>query len=131
MNRFLKIILVIFSLVLLSIFLSVAAIYYFIAENPVNISSSQHVLTNNYVQLYLFWVSVILAALTVITIFMLLFYPKRIIKFTLKEERGQATLDKQAKITGKFAANPTSRTKNTLAEQNKRSDDSETEQRIQ
>ncbi|MBM7710800.1 alkaline shock response membrane anchor protein AmaP [Enterococcus xiangfangensis] len=114
MNRSLKIILIIFSFVLLSIFLSTAAIYYFIAKNPLNFSSLRlFILTNNYAQLYLFWVSVILAILTMITIFVILFYPKRIIKFTLKEEHKQINPQK------KF-----------LDEQTRRSDDSETEQRV-
>ena len=64
MNKFLKTILIIFSLVLLSIFLSVVAIYYFIASNPLDFSSlQQFVLTNQYAQLYLFWVAAALAIL--------------------------------------------------------------------
>lgn len=97
MNKILKTILIIISLVLLSIFLSVAAIYYFIASNPLDLSSlQQFVLTNNYAQIYLFWVAVALAIITVIGIFVILFYPKRVTKFVLHEERGKLALDKRA-----------------------------------
>ena len=97
MNKFLKTILIIFSLVLLSIFLSVVAIYYFIASNPLDLSAlQQFVLTNNYAQIYLFWVAAALAILTVIGIFIILFYPKRVTKFVLQEERGKLALDKRA-----------------------------------
>lgn len=97
MNKVLKTILIIFSLVLLSIFLSVVAIYYFIASNPLDFSSlQQFVLTNEYAQLYLFWVAAALAILTVIGIFVILFYPKRVTKFVLKEQRGKLALDKRA-----------------------------------
>ncbi|MDB1750097.1 alkaline shock response membrane anchor protein AmaP [Enterococcus avium] len=97
MNKFLKTILIIFSLVLLSIFLSVVAIYYFIASNPLDFSSlQQFVLTNQYAQLYLFWVAAALAILTVIGIFVIIFYPKRVTKFSLKENRGELALDKRA-----------------------------------
>lgn len=97
MNKFLKTILILLSLVLLSIFLSVVAIYYFIASNPLDFSSlQQFVLTNNYAQVYLFWVAAALAILTVIGIFVILFYPKRVTKFVLKEKRGQLALDKRA-----------------------------------
>lgn len=97
MNKILKTILIIFSLVLLSIFLSVVAIYYFIASNPLDFSSlQQFVLTNQYAQLYLFWVAAALAILTVIGIFVIIFYPKRVTKFSLKENRGELALDKRA-----------------------------------
>ncbi|MGP5430364.1 alkaline shock response membrane anchor protein AmaP [Enterococcus malodoratus] len=97
MNKVLKTILIIFSLVLLSIFLSVVAIYYFIASNPLDFSSlQQFVLTNDYAQLYLFWVAAALAILTVIGIFVILFYPKRVTKFVLQEDRGKLALDKRA-----------------------------------
>ena len=97
MSKVLKTILIILSLVLLSVFLSVAAIYYFIASNPLDFSSlQQFVLTNQYAQIYLFWVAAALAILTVIGIFVILFYPKRVTKFNLKEDRGQLALDKRA-----------------------------------
>lgn len=97
MSKVLKTILIILSLVLLSVFLSVAAIYYFIASNPLDFSSlQQFVLTNQYAQIYLFWVAAALAIVTVIGIFVILFYPKRVTKFNLKEDRGQLALDKRA-----------------------------------
>lgn len=97
MNKFVKTILIILSVVLLSIFLSVVAIYYFIASNPLDFSSlQQFVLTNHYAQLYLFWVAATLAILTVIGIFVILFYPKRVTKFVLDENRGKLAIDKRA-----------------------------------
>ncbi|GAA2911547.1 alkaline shock response membrane anchor protein AmaP [Enterococcus pseudoavium] len=97
MNKLLKIILIIFSLVLLSVFLSVAAIYYLVPSNPLDLSDIQRfVLTNEYAQLYLFWAAIVLAILIVIVILMVLFYPKRVTKFILKDNRGQLSLDKRA-----------------------------------
>lgn len=97
MNRAYKILLILFSLVLLSIFLSVITIYYFIASHSLTFDSvQQFVLTNNYAQRYLFWVSVIFAALTVIALLVILFYPKKVTKFILQEKRGQLSLDKRA-----------------------------------
>lgn len=98
MNKAIKTILIICSLVLLSIFLSVAAIYYFIVpNNPLDLSSLQRfVLTNDYAQNYLFWVGAVLAILMVIVILVIIFYPKRVTTFTLNENRGKLTLDKRA-----------------------------------
>ena len=97
MNKFLKTILIIVSLILLSIFLAMAIIYYSIVSIPMNFSPlQQFVLTNQYAQLYLFWVAAALAILTIIGIFVIIFYPKRVTRFSLKKNRGELALDKRA-----------------------------------
>ena len=93
MNKGLKAILIIILLILLSIFLPIIAIYYFVASKSLDLTSLQRlVLTNEYIQSYLFWAAVVLAILTVV----ILLYPKRVSTFILKEQRGALALDKRA-----------------------------------
>ncbi|WP_313630791.1 alkaline shock response membrane anchor protein AmaP [Enterococcus devriesei] len=97
MNKGLKAILIIFFLILLSIFVPVMAIYYFVASNPFDLSALQEfVLSNTYAQIYLFWVAAALAILSLIAILIIIFYPKRITKFILHEQKGKLLLDKRA-----------------------------------
>lgn len=97
MNKGLKAILIIILLILLSIFLPIIAIYYFVASKSLDLTSLQRlVLTNEYIQSYLFWAAVVLAILTVVIMLIILLYPKRVSTFILKEQRGALALDKRA-----------------------------------
>lgn len=97
MNKGLKAILIIILLILLSIFLPIIAIYYFVTSKSFDLTSMQHfVLTNRFVQNYLFWAAVVLAILTVIILLIILLYPKRVSKFILRDQRGTLALDKRA-----------------------------------
>ena len=102
MNKGLKAILIIILLILLSIFLPIIAIYYFVASKSLDLTSLQRlVLTNEYIQSYLFWAAVVLAILTVVIMLIILLYPKRVSTFILKEQRGALALDKRAIDTPK------------------------------
>lgn len=96
MNKGWKIIGVIASLFLLSVLLGVAVI------NAPYIMLKQldrfrfFVITNYYMQQYLFWSAVIFAILVCILLLVVLFYPKSKGTFVLKQQGGTLTLDKKA-----------------------------------
>lgn len=96
MNKGWKIIGVIASLFLLSVLLGVAVI------NAPYIMPKQlerfrfFVITNYYMQQYLFWAAVVFAILVFILLLVVLFYPKSKGTFVLKQKGGTLTLDKKA-----------------------------------
>ena len=96
MNKGWKIIGIIASLFLLSVLLGVAVI------NAPYIMPKQlerfrfFVITNYYMQQYLFWAAVVFAILVFILLLVVLFYPKSKGTFVLKQKDGTLTLDKKA-----------------------------------
>ncbi|WP_165005977.1 MULTISPECIES: alkaline shock response membrane anchor protein AmaP [unclassified Enterococcus] len=96
MNKGVKTIGVIVSLLLLSILLFailLSAVY----PLPFQLERFRFFsITNVYVQQYVFWLAVAFAILTIILLLVLIFYPKTIGSFLLKREDGELVLDKKA-----------------------------------
>lgn len=96
MNKGVKTIGAIFSILLLSILLFVVLIS---AVYPLPSMLERfrfNTLTNYYVQQYIFWVAITLSILLIIGLLVLIFYPKTIGTFLLKKGNGELTLDKKA-----------------------------------
>lgn len=96
MNKGLKIIGVIMSLLLLSVFLAIALINapYIMPEQLERFRF--FTLTNYYMQQYIFWAAVVFAVLAIIILLVVLFYPKSRGTFVMKREDGKLTIDKKA-----------------------------------
>ena len=96
MNKVLKIIGVIMSLLLLSVFLAIALINapYIMPEQLERFRF--FTLTNYYMQQYIFWAAVVFAVLAIIILLVVLFYPKSRGTFVMKREDGKLTIDKKA-----------------------------------
>ncbi|NTQ01559.1 alkaline shock response membrane anchor protein AmaP [Enterococcus faecium] len=96
MNKGLKIIGVIMSLLLLSVFLAIALINapYIMPEQLERFRF--FTLTNYYMQQYIFWAAVLFAVLAIIILLVVLFYPKSRGTFVMKREDGKLTIDKKA-----------------------------------
>lgn len=95
MNKGLKIIGVIMSLLLLSVFLAIALINapYIMPEQLERFRF--FTLTNYYMQQYIFWAAVVFAVLAIIILLVVLFYPKSRGTFVMKREDGKLTIDKK------------------------------------
>ncbi|MBO1307626.1 alkaline shock response membrane anchor protein AmaP [Enterococcus sp. 669A] len=97
MNKGLKSLLIVISLILLSVFLSIVVINSHIVNIPMQLGPARYfTLTNYFAQQYLFWVGAVLAILMVVAILVIIFYPKTTGKFTLKDNHGKLSLDKRA-----------------------------------
>lgn len=96
MNKGWKIIGILASLFLLSVLLGVAIISapYIMPEQLERFRF--FVITNYYMQQYLFWTAVVFAILVLILLLVVLFYPKSRGTFVLKQKDGKLTLDKKA-----------------------------------
>lgn len=99
MNRGLKAVGIIVSVILISVFLVVLAISSPYLNLPFGMRRTEFLLgslSNYYFRQYLFWVALVLIAILLIFILFLIFYPKAKQTFVLKEDKGQLTLDKKA-----------------------------------
>lgn len=99
MNRGLKAVGIIVSVILISVFLIVLAISSPYFSLPFGMKRTEFLLgllSNYYFRQYLFWVALVLIAILLIFILFLIFYPKAKQTFVLKEDKGQLTLDKKA-----------------------------------
>lgn len=99
MNRGVKAIGIILSLVLLSVLLLVAAVnspYWNFSFMLASGSFWQNVLTSPYLQVYLFWAAAAFSVLLILGILFFIFYPRVKRKFVLKEGAGKLSLDKKA-----------------------------------
>ncbi|MGG5359049.1 MULTISPECIES: alkaline shock response membrane anchor protein AmaP [unclassified Enterococcus] len=99
MNRGIKTIGIILSLILLSVLLLVMLISTPFMDMPFGLKKGRLLhfsLTNYYFQQYLFWAAVVFAVLLVIVILVLIFYPRIKRNFILKEDAGTLSLDKKA-----------------------------------
>ena len=96
MNKGLKIIGVIMSLLLLSVFLAIALINapYIMPEQLERFRF--FTLTNYYMQQYIFWAAVVFAVLAIIILLVVLFYPKSRGTFVMKREDGKLTIDEKS-----------------------------------
>lgn len=96
MNKGVKVIGIIGSLVILSVSLT-AALLYSEYQLPRFLEEIRYfVATNFYFQQYIFWVAVVFSILVVILILFILFYPKTKTTFVLKREHGTLAVDKKA-----------------------------------
>ena len=97
MNKGWKIIGILASLFLLSVLLGVAIISapYIMPEQLERFRF--FVITNYYMQQYLFWTAVVFAILVLILLLVVLFYPKSRGTFVLKQKDGKLTLDKKVR----------------------------------
>lgn len=96
MNKGWKIVGILASLFLLTVLLGIALINapYMMPEQLERFRF--FVITNYYVQQYLFWTAVVFAILVLILLLVVLFYPKSKGTFVLKQKDGKLTLDKKA-----------------------------------
>ncbi|MDA3966328.1 alkaline shock response membrane anchor protein AmaP [Enterococcus thailandicus] len=96
MNKGVKVIGIIGSLVILSISLTVALIYS-LYQLPTFLENVRYfVVTSFYFQQYIFWVAIVFSILVAIFILFILFYPKTKTTFVLKREHGTLAVDKKA-----------------------------------
>lgn len=99
MNRGIKAIGIILSLVLMSVLLMMSAITSPYSEFPFGMRRARFVydlLSNEYFQLFLFWSAVVFSIVLLIFICVLIFYPRIKQTFVLNEDRGRLSLDKKA-----------------------------------
>ncbi|MGL9730152.1 alkaline shock response membrane anchor protein AmaP [Enterococcus sp. DIV0756] len=99
MNRGIKAIGIILSLILISVMLMVIAISSPYLNLPFGISRGeflQNSLTNYYFRQYLFWIALVVTIVLVVVILVLILYPKVKQTFVLKEDKGRLSLDKKA-----------------------------------
>ncbi|MBO0462165.1 MULTISPECIES: alkaline shock response membrane anchor protein AmaP [Enterococcus] len=96
MNKGVKIIGVIVSIVLLSVLLIIALVNapYVLPEQLERFRF--FTITNYYMQQYIFWAAVVFAIVVVLILLFVLFYPKSKGTFVLKHKDGKLTLDKKA-----------------------------------
>lgn len=117
MNRGVKAIGIIVSLILMPVLLMVIAISSPYLNLPFGIRRGEFLrnsLTNEYFRQYLFWIALAFTVILLLFILFLIFYPKVKRTFVLKEDRGRLSLDKRAiegfvrsKINGAgFVASP-------------------------
>lgn len=99
MNRGLKALGIVLSLLLLSVLVTMMVFTSSVVPLPFELRPSLSLfrpLTNYYFQQYLFWIALFFAVLLVILIFVLLFYPRVKQTFVLEENKGRLSLDKKA-----------------------------------
>lgn len=101
MNRGLKAIGIVLSLLLMSVLLMVILVTLPSVGLPANFSINRTQLlfnsfTNSLFQQYLFWVALVFFIALLILIFVFIFYPRIKQTFVLKEDQGQLSLDKKA-----------------------------------
>lgn len=99
MNRGIKALGIILSLLLLSVLVTMMMFTSSAATLPFGFNPPQFLfrpLINYYFQQYLFWVALVFAILLVILIFILIFYPRVKQTFVLQEDSGRLSLDKKA-----------------------------------
>ncbi|SET54683.1 hypothetical protein SAMN04487821_114101 [Enterococcus malodoratus] len=99
MNRGIKAIGIILSIIVMSVFLMVIAISSPYLNLPFGIRRTEFLrnsLSNDYFRQYLFWIALVFTVLLLIFILVLIFYPKVKQTFVLKEGKGRLSLDKKA-----------------------------------
>lgn len=99
MNRGVKTIGIVLSLILMSVLLVIIAFTSPYLNLPFGIGRGEflrNTLTNYMIRQYLFWVALVFAIVLLIGILVLIFYPKVKQTFVLKEEKGRLSLDKRA-----------------------------------
>ncbi|AZP92899.1 alkaline shock response membrane anchor protein AmaP [Enterococcus mundtii] len=96
MNKGVKIIGVIVSIILLSVLLIIALVNapYILPEQLERFRF--FTITNYYMQQFIFWAAVVFAIVVVLILLFVLFYPKSKGTFVLKHKDGKLTLDKKA-----------------------------------
>ena len=107
MNRGIKAIGIILSLILMSVMLMVIAISSPYLNLPFGIGRGEFLrnsLANYYFRQYLFWIALAVTVILLIVILVLIFYPRVKQTFVLKEDKGRLSLDKKA-IEG-FVSSP-------------------------
>ncbi|GAA2943619.1 alkaline shock response membrane anchor protein AmaP [Enterococcus raffinosus] len=99
MNRGIKAIGIIISVILMSALLMVIAISSPYMNLPFGIHRTEFIrnsLSNYFLREYLFWVALVFSIILLIFILFLIFYPKVKQTFVLKEEKGRLSLDRKA-----------------------------------
>lgn len=99
MNRGIKALGIVLSLVLMSVLLMMAAITSPYLEFPFGIKRVillRDLLSNEYFKLFLFWAAIVFSIVVLILILVLIFYPRVKQTFVLKEDGNRLTLDKKA-----------------------------------
>ncbi|AXG40133.1 alkaline shock response membrane anchor protein AmaP (plasmid) [Enterococcus gilvus] len=99
MNRGIKAIGILFSVLLMSVLLMVIAISSPYLTLPFGIRRNNFLMTtlsNDYFRQYLFWLALVFAVVVLIFILFLIFYPKGKQTFVLKENKGRLSFSKQA-----------------------------------
>ncbi|GCF92948.1 hypothetical protein NRIC_08390 [Enterococcus florum] len=97
MNKGLKFLLIVLSIILLTIFVPMIVINSHIFGAQWHFGQARHfALTNYFAQNYFFWLAAILSILLIVAILVILFFPKTTGKFTLKDNQGKLSLDKRA-----------------------------------
>lgn len=107
MNKGLKAVLIIVSLLLISVLVPVMLMGNTFLNLPFGLDSFHNIsrfsFSNYYFSQYLFWVATVFILLLLLMILVIIFYPKTKRSFVLKEDKGTLTLDKKA-IEGFVAA---------------------------
>lgn len=99
MNRWLKALVILLSLLLLSVLLTMMILCAPYVGDYIRIPRWQFIidlLTNEYFQQYLFWIASGFAILLVLGILVIIFYPRSQQNFELESKGGRLTLDKRA-----------------------------------
>ena len=99
MNRGIKAIGIIISVILMSVMLMVIAISSPYLNLPFGIGRGEFLrnsLANYYFRQYLFWIALAVTVILLIVILVLIFYPRVKQTFVLKEDKGRLSLDKKA-----------------------------------
>lgn len=99
MNRGIKAIGIILSLLLLIVLVMMALISAVYLQLPIGIRGVgflRNSLTNTIFNQLLFWIAIVFAVVLLIVIFVLIFYPKTKQTFVLQEDHGRLVLDKKA-----------------------------------
>ncbi|MDT2675310.1 alkaline shock response membrane anchor protein AmaP [Enterococcus dongliensis] len=99
MNRGIKALGIIFSLLLLSVLLMMAIITSPYLEFPFGMRRViflRDILSNMYIKQFLFWTAIVFSIALLIVILVLIFYPRIKKTFVIKEDNGRLSLDKKA-----------------------------------